>query len=309
MVVNSCYEDLEGRVGLKRVWKFVPEVGKKRNERVNAKAPAQSARPLWSRVSASLAQVWHVLPHRQGTAHFTCPTLRPNASRLSGHVCPASHVSPVPACMSVSPGWHIYLITPTSPAPHLTSLWPRMSLLPNPARRPHPAAPVPPLHLCTSPLRVPVLHSCLTPCIPPPRATHCPSLSLCITPPCPCVSPLPVPVHHPFQSLCITPSAGRSACLPNPIHHPDLAMRIPASRIPAPRVPLSSLVCLGRSCTTSDALVYHLPCPVRPASLVQPILCPRPRASYRLYPARPASPTSLPRPHASHTFSVSWKIY
>ena len=35
MVVNSCFKDLEGRVGLKRVWEFVPEVGKKnRNERV-----------------------------------------------------------------------------------------------------------------------------------------------------------------------------------------------------------------------------------------------------------------------------------
>ena len=29
MVVNSCFEDLEGRVGLKRVWEFVPEVEKK----------------------------------------------------------------------------------------------------------------------------------------------------------------------------------------------------------------------------------------------------------------------------------------
>ena len=29
MVVNNCFEDLEGRVGLKRVWEFVPEVGKK----------------------------------------------------------------------------------------------------------------------------------------------------------------------------------------------------------------------------------------------------------------------------------------
>ena len=29
MVVNSCFEDLEGRVGLKRVWEFVPKVGKK----------------------------------------------------------------------------------------------------------------------------------------------------------------------------------------------------------------------------------------------------------------------------------------
>ena len=28
MVVNSCFEDLEGRVGLKRVLEFVPEVGK-----------------------------------------------------------------------------------------------------------------------------------------------------------------------------------------------------------------------------------------------------------------------------------------
>ena len=34
MVVNSLFEDLEGGVGLKRVWEFVPEVGKKRNERV-----------------------------------------------------------------------------------------------------------------------------------------------------------------------------------------------------------------------------------------------------------------------------------
>ncbi len=31
MVVNSCFEDLEGGVGLKRVWEFVPKVGKKRN--------------------------------------------------------------------------------------------------------------------------------------------------------------------------------------------------------------------------------------------------------------------------------------
>ena len=29
MVLNSCFEDLEGRVGLKRVWDFVPKVGKK----------------------------------------------------------------------------------------------------------------------------------------------------------------------------------------------------------------------------------------------------------------------------------------
>ena len=34
MVVNSCFEYLEGRVGLKRVWEFVPMVGKERNERV-----------------------------------------------------------------------------------------------------------------------------------------------------------------------------------------------------------------------------------------------------------------------------------
>ena len=34
MVVNSCFEDLEGRVGLKRVWEFVPKVGGKRNERM-----------------------------------------------------------------------------------------------------------------------------------------------------------------------------------------------------------------------------------------------------------------------------------
>ena len=36
MVVNGCFEDLQGRVGLKRVWEFSPEVKKKikRNERV-----------------------------------------------------------------------------------------------------------------------------------------------------------------------------------------------------------------------------------------------------------------------------------
>ena len=34
MLVNSCFEDLEGRVGLKRVWEFAPKDGKKRNERV-----------------------------------------------------------------------------------------------------------------------------------------------------------------------------------------------------------------------------------------------------------------------------------
>ena len=27
--MNSCFEDLEGRVGLKRVWEFVPKVGEK----------------------------------------------------------------------------------------------------------------------------------------------------------------------------------------------------------------------------------------------------------------------------------------
>ena len=29
MVVNSCFEELEGRMGLKRVWEFVPKVGNK----------------------------------------------------------------------------------------------------------------------------------------------------------------------------------------------------------------------------------------------------------------------------------------
>ena len=29
MVVNSCFENLEGRVGLKRVWEFIPKVGEK----------------------------------------------------------------------------------------------------------------------------------------------------------------------------------------------------------------------------------------------------------------------------------------
>ena len=34
VVMNICFEDLEGRVGLKRVWEFIPKAGKKRNERV-----------------------------------------------------------------------------------------------------------------------------------------------------------------------------------------------------------------------------------------------------------------------------------
>ena len=34
MLVNSCFEDLERRVGLKRVREFIPKVGKKKNERV-----------------------------------------------------------------------------------------------------------------------------------------------------------------------------------------------------------------------------------------------------------------------------------
>jgi len=32
MVVNSCLEDLDGRMRLKRIWKLVPEVGKKSNK-------------------------------------------------------------------------------------------------------------------------------------------------------------------------------------------------------------------------------------------------------------------------------------
>ena len=31
MVVNCCFEDLEGIVGLRRVWEFVPKAGKRRN--------------------------------------------------------------------------------------------------------------------------------------------------------------------------------------------------------------------------------------------------------------------------------------
>ena len=35
VVVNSCFEGLEGRVGFKRAWEFVPTAGeKKRTERV-----------------------------------------------------------------------------------------------------------------------------------------------------------------------------------------------------------------------------------------------------------------------------------
>ena len=32
--MNSCFEGLEGRVGLNRVREFIPKVGKKRNESV-----------------------------------------------------------------------------------------------------------------------------------------------------------------------------------------------------------------------------------------------------------------------------------
>ena len=40
MVVNSCFEDLVGRVGLKRVRELGPKVGgkKRRNERVKVRS-------------------------------------------------------------------------------------------------------------------------------------------------------------------------------------------------------------------------------------------------------------------------------
>ena len=41
MVVNSCFEDLEGRVVLKMVWEFIPKVGKKRNERVKVSSDSR----------------------------------------------------------------------------------------------------------------------------------------------------------------------------------------------------------------------------------------------------------------------------
>ena len=34
MMMNSCFEDLEGRMGLNRVMEFIPKAGKKRHERV-----------------------------------------------------------------------------------------------------------------------------------------------------------------------------------------------------------------------------------------------------------------------------------
>ena len=34
MVVNCCFEGLEGRMGMNRVREFISKVGKKRNERV-----------------------------------------------------------------------------------------------------------------------------------------------------------------------------------------------------------------------------------------------------------------------------------
>ena len=32
LVVNSCFEELEGRMGLKRMWEFIPKAGKKKTE-------------------------------------------------------------------------------------------------------------------------------------------------------------------------------------------------------------------------------------------------------------------------------------
>ena len=34
MVLNSYFEDLDGRVGLKSGWEFAPKAGKNRNERI-----------------------------------------------------------------------------------------------------------------------------------------------------------------------------------------------------------------------------------------------------------------------------------
>ena len=34
VVESSCFEDMEGRMGLKRVWEFILKARKKRNERV-----------------------------------------------------------------------------------------------------------------------------------------------------------------------------------------------------------------------------------------------------------------------------------
>ena len=36
MVVNKCFEGLEGRMGLNSVWEFIAKAGKKKNERVKA---------------------------------------------------------------------------------------------------------------------------------------------------------------------------------------------------------------------------------------------------------------------------------
>ena len=43
MVVNSCFEDLEGRVGMRRVCEFIPKAGKKRNERMGRQRTMQKA--------------------------------------------------------------------------------------------------------------------------------------------------------------------------------------------------------------------------------------------------------------------------
>jgi len=37
MLVISCFEDMQGRVGLKRVWEFGPKVGEKKRNEGNAR--------------------------------------------------------------------------------------------------------------------------------------------------------------------------------------------------------------------------------------------------------------------------------
>ena len=46
MVVNSCFEGMEGIMGLRRVWEFIPKAGKKRNERVKV-SRATSSVNVW----------------------------------------------------------------------------------------------------------------------------------------------------------------------------------------------------------------------------------------------------------------------
>ena len=69
MVMNSYFEDVEGRVGLKRVWEFVQETGKKSNERVKVSSDSCSGSYTRRGLLADLerpAEIWGDIADRAG---------------------------------------------------------------------------------------------------------------------------------------------------------------------------------------------------------------------------------------------------